>query len=86
MTNEERNSVIEECYEAARGTHLLDKVHTYQQYWRGRAQAAEDVRKLKHDACQVCHGTKGGEPGNENIVDGMVMCDYCHAEKVRRGL
>ena len=82
MTNEERNTVIEECYQAARGTRLLDRLPLVQQYWRGRAAAAEDVRKLKRDACQVCHGMKGGEPGNENIVDGIVMCDYCHAEKV----
>lgn len=34
------------------------------------------------DACQVCHGTRGGAPGNENIVNGVVMCDYCHAETV----
>lgn len=32
------------------------------------------------DDCEVCHGTKGGVPGNENIVDGKVICDYCHAE------
>jgi len=35
-------------------------------------------------ACQVCMGTKGGEPGNENIivVDDVkvIMCDYCHAQ------
>jgi hypothetical protein len=30
------------------------------------------------DACQVCHGEKGGEPGNENIIGGVIMCDYCH--------
>lgn len=32
------------------------------------------------DDCEVCHGTKGGVRGNENIVDGKVICDYCHAE------
>ena len=31
------------------------------------------------DKCEVCHGRNGGVPGNENIVDGVVMCDYCHA-------
>lgn len=36
------------------------------------------------DACQVCKGEKGGVPGNENIVDGIVMCDYCFAEKYRK--
>jgi len=33
------------------------------------------------DACQICHGAKGGVPGNENIVDGVTICDYCHAER-----
>lgn len=34
--------------------------------------------------CQVCHGRNGGVAGNENIVDGVVMCDYCHAEYNRQ--
>jgi hypothetical protein len=28
--------------------------------------------------CVVCHG-KYGVPGNENIVNGVAFCDYCHA-------
>jgi hypothetical protein len=32
------------------------------------------------DNCQVCHGDNGGVKGNENIIDGIVMCDYCHME------
>lgn len=35
---------------------------------------------MEKDACQICHGERGGVPGNENIVDGIVMCDYCHAD------
>jgi hypothetical protein len=31
-----------------------------------------------NDACQICHGLRGGMPGN-NVVNGVVMCDYCHA-------
>ncbi len=31
------------------------------------------------DECQLCLGAKGGVPGNENVVRGLVMCDYCHA-------
>ncbi len=30
------------------------------------------------DACESCHGARGGVPGNENIVGGRVLCDYCH--------
>lgn len=29
------------------------------------------------DGCQVCKGARGGMPGNENVVDGVVMCDEC---------
>ena len=31
------------------------------------------------DNCTVCFGANGGTPGNENWVDGILMCDYCHA-------
>lgn len=29
------------------------------------------------DKCQVCLGTKGGMLGNENIIESVVICDYC---------
>jgi len=48
----------------------------------GRPATYDDLmRGWRHvkDACQVCHGAHGGVPGNENIVNGVVMCDYCHA-------
>lgn len=35
------------------------------------------TRKL--DNCQVCKGHQGGVPGNENIIEGVVVCDYCTA-------
>lgn len=28
--------------------------------------------------CELCHGERGGVAGNNNIIDGIVMCDYCH--------
>ena len=34
------------------------------------------------DRCQICHGNKGGVPGNENVVEGVVMCDYCSADRM----
>lgn len=37
----------------------------------------------ERDNCEVCRGTKGGVKGNEQIVDGRVMCDYCHAEYMK---
>lgn len=32
------------------------------------------------DACEVCGGAKGGVAGNENLIGGRVVCDYCHAD------
>jgi hypothetical protein len=34
------------------------------------------------DACEICKGERGGVPGNENVVEGVTMCDYCHAERM----
>jgi len=31
----------------------------------------------RKDKCQACGGTRGGVPGNENIVNGRLLCDYC---------
>lgn len=33
--------------------------------------------------CEQCGGTRGGTPGNENIVDGRKLCDCCHADLMR---
>lgn len=35
------------------------------------------------DNCQICHGDNGGVKGNENIIDGIVMCDYCHIDRMK---
>ena len=31
------------------------------------------------DDCQICHGEEGGELGNENLINGVRVCDYCHS-------
>lgn len=31
------------------------------------------------DKCQWCLGAKGGVPGNENVIGGVITCDYCHS-------
>ena len=43
-----------------------------------------DVMLDQKDACERCHGARGGIPGNENIVDGVTLCDYCHADDLMR--
>lgn len=37
--------------------------------------------------CEFCLGAKGGVPGNENVIGGVVVCDYCHVllQRVTRG-
>ena len=35
------------------------------------------VDQLFPDNCEICKGKKGGVRGNENIVDGKTVCDYC---------
>jgi hypothetical protein len=34
---------------------------------------------LRRDRCETCDGTQGVR-GNENLVGGTVLCDYCHAK------
>lgn len=35
------------------------------------------------DKCHFCAGRRGGTPGNENIVHGLTICDYCHADIIK---
>lgn len=37
------------------------------------------MTKKKRDACEFCLGAKGGTPGHENAINGVVACDYCTA-------
>ncbi|WP_156480918.1 hypothetical protein [Variovorax sp. PAMC 28711] len=39
-------------------------------------------RTYARDACKICNGDRGGVPGNENVIDCVVMCDYCHADQM----
>jgi hypothetical protein len=32
------------------------------------------------DNCEVCKGCTTCTPGNENIIEGTVMCDCCHSK------
>jgi hypothetical protein len=35
------------------------------------------------DACEICLGRNGGTPGNENNIDGVVMCDQCYIDTLK---
>jgi len=37
-------------------------------------------QSLERDDCQICCGSKGGVRGNENMVSGIICCDFCHAD------
>lgn len=39
-----------------------------------------DDDTMELDNCEICLGSRGGVPGNENIVDGKTMCDYCSVD------
>lgn len=48
--------------------------------WVVRLQAMRMYEALTpRDGCKFCLGHKGGEPGNENVIKGVVVCDYCTA-------
>ena len=38
----------------------------------------------ERDNCQICHGERGGVKGNENVIAGVVVCDYCTADCLSR--
>jgi hypothetical protein len=59
----------------------LGKSHSFEpQAAVGVERVTDNAKQGERDACEVCKGTQGGVPGNENIVNGVVMCDYCHAK------
>ena len=58
----------------------LHSLRRWLYYYEHDQQAAEGGQeRTGRSACQFCNGTHGGTPGNENIIGGVVMCDYCHA-------
>lgn len=42
-----------------------------------RNSVMEASPKEMRDQCQFCKGIKGGAPGNENVIGGVVCCDDC---------
>lgn len=54
----------------------LQPAHVRETY---RDHAAATMR----DNCEVCGGERGGVRGNENVIDGRRVCDFCHADMLR---
>lgn len=40
-------------------------------------QQQSEAQPQELDNCQFCLGAKGGVRGNENNMNGVVVCDYC---------
>lgn len=62
----------------------------YVQEWLDDGQTMEDLTRQEPpwrpggvrlpDGCQLCLGQKRGIPGNENVVCGVRVCDYCSVQ------
>ena len=44
---------------------------------RGASREYPSRTAAGRDRCEFCWGTKGGVPGNENRLAGVIVCDYC---------
>ena len=42
----------------------------------------QSLTQLYPDGCEICHGCMGGVKGNENVINGRVVCDYCHSAEL----
>lgn len=60
---------------------LFDSVHTLLENAGGLVNGLSIAPGP--DNCQRCHGARGGAPGNENLVDGVPVCDWCSVEAAR---
>lgn len=52
--------------------------------WLEKGEVALVPTYAVRDNCQKCEGRKGGVPGNENRINGVVVCDYCHSQVSRK--
>ena len=47
----------------------------------------QNIEHIPKDGCHICDGSRGGVPGNENIIvwrgADVVICDYCHADHMK---
>jgi hypothetical protein len=40
------------------------------------------VIEKEKDDCQICQGRRGGVKGNENVDEGVIICDYCSSDRM----
>ena len=60
--------------------HPREKVSVWKLVAKAIASLGHDLRDFTGDDCQRCFGERGGVKGNENVIDGVVLCDYCSAD------
>jgi len=68
----------------ARIIKLYNKGLTFEQIAQklGHANMDRVLKVFFPDNCELCHGMRGGYKGNENVDDGVVICDYCSADRM----
>lgn len=75
-------AAVQKCqdanHSAAVGCELADAVRFAQDM--GVDLHALTPNEIEVDDCSRCHGSRGGVKGNENIVNGVLLCDYCCAD------
>ncbi|USN16042.1 hypothetical protein PAPPERLAPAPP_03010 [Brevundimonas phage vB_BpoS-Papperlapapp] len=59
---------------------LFDTIHTDLENAGGLASSLSVAPGP--DNCKRCHGARGGALGNENIVDGVTLCDDCSVDVI----
>ena len=60
--------------------HLVDLVYGKSIELQQQQEEIERLHKMLPDNCEICNGERGGVRGNENIVNGKVVCDYCSVD------
>ena len=68
--------------------HLLRKLNPNPKLRKTKTHVIKlhaELWAMQKDECEFCLGTSGGILGNENIIDGVKICDHCHAELEDKG-
>jgi len=63
--------------------HVLRNVNPNPQFRKTKTaviELLEELWNMQKDKCEICNGENGGVLGNENVIDDVIVCDYCSAE------
>jgi len=61
----------------------IDRTRLAGPRWLNPGETALVPKTAMRDNCAKCHGKRGGVPGNENVVNGLTLCDHCSQESGR---